>query len=230
MNYKLALEHLGLKENIDFVITESSFEMLPKTQIVEISPQVLDEEGNILQEAVTEEQQYVPAAPSEETLQVAHEEVQLKLSDLALLIEEYLADKSELRDPENDELNISEGRIVRWGFANIPQPTRGELVALIPIVELKQSKNSTLEGRINAGKAAREACEKCLDLVAGVNLERSLTAEQITQMQTTFSSIQSALMTSRPSSAKALISAIVPDEVIVTAEMKEILLEILAEY
>jgi len=230
MNYKLALEHLGLKENIDFVITESSFEMLPKTQIVEISPQVLDEEGNILQEAVTEEQQYVPASPSEELIQIAYEEVQLKFSDLALLIEEYLADKSELRDPENDELNISEGIIVRWGFANIPQPTRSELVALIPVSGLKQYKKSIAESRVISGKAAREACEKCLDLVAGINLERSLTAEQITQMQTTFSSIQSALMTSRPSSAKSLISAIVPDEVIVTAEMKEILLEILAEY
>jgi hypothetical protein len=78
------------------------------------------------------------------------------------------------------------------------------------------------------GVASRLMCQHCLDLIAGFNLERSLTAEQITTMQSTFGNIQIALMTSRPSSAKALISAIVPDEILITTEMKNLILAELA--
>jgi hypothetical protein len=170
MNYKQILQHLGLTENIDFTLTESSFEMLPKTrqvsQIVEHEavaeiPAVLDENGEEVSptipaveaysETVFVNEQYVPEAPSAEAIQIAHEELQLKAADLALLINEYLADKSELRDPENDEMNLSEGRIIRWGFVNIPKPTNSELLALIP-----QAESNANQASINA------AAKKCL--------------------------------------------------------------------
>jgi hypothetical protein len=89
--------------------------------------------------------------------------------------------------------------------------------------ELKQAK-------IEAGRAAREVCEKVLDLIAGYNLSRNLTIEQITQMQALLSNPEAALRASRPSLAKSLISAITPDEVLVTAQMKADALELLANY
>lgn len=63
--------------------------------------------------------------------------------DIVLLIEEYLKDKQELRDIENDSLNICDGQIVRWDFTNIPQPTAEELAAceaLVVVADLKKSK------------------------------------------------------------------------------------------
>lgn len=47
--------------------------------------------------------------------------------DIALCINEYLKDKSEMRDIQNDYLNIVDGQIHTWAFANIQQPTQEEL-------------------------------------------------------------------------------------------------------
>jgi hypothetical protein len=84
--------------------------------------------------------------------------------------------------------------------------------------------------RLQAGKAARQACESVMDLISGYNLERELTAEQVSQMAATFAPIIQLLQVSRPSSAKALISAIEPDGVLVTADMKQDCLSLLANY
>jgi len=97
-------------------------------------------------------------------------------------------------------------------------------------VTLELASKAAMALKISEGRAAREACQDVLDLIAGFNLERELTPEQITTMQTTFSQIEMALRASRPSSAKALITAMVPDEVLVTAEMKAVCLELLANY
>jgi hypothetical protein len=142
MNYKLILEHLGLTENIDFSLSGESFEMLPKTRLVsqiihhEAVPAVFDAQGvetspeiPAHDEEIQVEESYIPEAPSQEALEQAHLEVELQGADIALLVNEYLADKAELRDLENDSINISEGRIVRWDFANIPQPTLAQLLA-----------------------------------------------------------------------------------------------------
>ena len=80
--------------------------------------------------------------------------------------------------------------------------------------------------RKEAGRVARIKCQNALDIIAGWNLERDLTAEQITTMQTTFATILATLQANRPDSAKALIEAIVVDDVLVTAAMKA---EILSE-
>jgi hypothetical protein len=100
------------------------------------------------------------------------------------------------------------------------------------IVDITASHNDALNkaNKILEGKKAREACSNVLDLVAGYNLANNLTAEQITSMMATFGSILQLLQANRPSTAKALIDAITPDEVIVTSQMKQDCLDLLSEY
>lgn len=92
----------------------------------------------------------------------------------------------------------------------------------------------TLEERIKEmirkGKPARETCEKVLDLIGGFNIDRVLTMEQITQMQSTFSNAEAALKANRPGFAKTFISQITPDGDLVTQEMKDLCLEILKNW
>lgn len=64
--------------------------------------------------------------------------------DIANLITEYLADKSALRDVENDSLNIVDNQIVSWNFANIPMPTAEELAVCEAKVLAKQTKGAKL--------------------------------------------------------------------------------------
>lgn len=101
-----------------------------------------------------------------------------------------------------------------------------EIIDISAQVQAEQAK----QARLLAGKAARQACESVMDLISGYNLERSLTAEQVSQMAATFAPIIQLLQVSRPSSAKALISAIEPDGVLVTAQMKQDCLDLLANY
>lgn len=61
--------------------------------------------------------------------------------ELALLIDKYLSDKAELRH-EDDSFNIVNDSIFRWYFANIPQPTHEDLMALLPEVKAKTSQDA----------------------------------------------------------------------------------------
>jgi hypothetical protein len=146
-----------------------------------------------------------------------------------MLINKYLADKQNLRD-EEDSLNIVEGNIYSWNFKNIPQPTVDELIALIPIVNEEETKKNEIAERAARGKKFREDCEKCLDIIADFNDQRSLTVAQIQQMQTTFAPINQALNSRMPKTAKALLINVVADGIIVTDEMKNMVLEVLKDY
>lgn len=84
--------------------------------------------------------------------------------------------------------------------------------------------------KIKAGEQARLVCQKVLDFIAGVNLDRELTSEQITQMQSSFQNIQLSLQASRPSLAKSLIQNAEVDGVIVTQELKDGCLSLLSNY
>ena len=77
-----------------------------------------------------------------------------------------------------------------------------------------------LAALIASGTQDREKCQRVLDCIAGHNRARTLTLEQITTMQQTFASIEFALRSGRPDLARLGIEALVPDEVIVTAQMK----------
>lgn len=149
--------------------------------------------------------------------------------DINLLIDKYLSDKRHLIT-ENDSLNVVDGSIFRWEFQNIPAPTMEELQALESVVQAELSAKQALDAKIAAGAAARQACQNVLDFIAGANLERELTMEQITQMQQTFDLAERALRAGRPSLAKGAIQMIEPDGVLVTAEMKAAALELLANY
>lgn len=167
-------------------------------------------------------------APTQLQLDEAWKQVQLSEADVALLVSEYLIGKENLRD-QDDSINIVNGNIHSWNFANIPQPTQDELITLIAPTKTKQDKEALVNSLKESGKKDRIMCENVLNLIGGFNRTRILTNEQITQMQTTFSTIQMLLMAARPSSAKALINTIVPDEVLVTTEMKNLILDELAQ-
>lgn len=198
-------------------------------------PAVLDQEGNEITPAIPEwsepkmvEEFFTLPAPLESVMQETWKQIQISESDIALLIEKYLSDKSALRDFENDSINIVEGYIHTWNFKNIPQPTLDELIALIPVVQLEQEELKRKQDLIALGKKSREACDKALDLIAGYNLTNTLTDTQITEMTTTFSPIVMALSVhKRPNLAKSLISAITPDGTVITEQMKADLLEVL---
>lgn len=242
MNYKAVLEYLGLVENLDFTLTVGSFEMLEKfreviqeTVIPAVDP-VLDENGEVVTAGTPEYIQYLPVQegyfpepPTQEQLDNAEAEVLLLGVDIYLVISEYLLGKELLRD-SGDTLNVVDNKIFSWDFKNIPMPTRIELAQLVAPMNVKIANALRKKELLEAGKKAREVCTQCLDTIAGFNLSRLLTAEQISLMQSTFAQIQMALMTSRPSTAKFLISAMVVDEVLVTQEMKDDVLELLQEY
>lgn len=242
MNYKKVLEYLGLVENVDFILTVDFFSMVSKirtvtqaTVIPAVDP-VVDENGEVVTAGTPEYTQYLPVdeiytpdSPTQSELDNAEDEVTLLGVDIATLIGEYLVGKESLRDPE-DSLNIVDNIIFSWSFINIPAPTRHELALLVEPLKIKNDSIKRKKDLLDAGAKARVACVSCLDLIAGFNLSRSLTAEQITQMQSTFSQIQMALMTSRPSTAKFLINAIEVDGILLTTQMKSDVLELLQEY
>lgn len=105
-----------------------------------------------------------------------------------------------------------------------------ELEFSIEFQELVPSQEELQEEKIAKGRAAREACEKVLDLISGYNLDRQLTFEQISVLQATFASAESALRAGRPSFAKSFITEIEPDGELVTQEMKDGALALLANY
>jgi hypothetical protein len=163
-------------------------------------------------------------APSLEILNSTWKNIQIEESDISLLINEFLIGKDNLRD-QDDSINIINGNIHTWNFKNIPQPTQDELITLIAPTQIKTTKEKMLKDLKEAGKKDREMCENVLNLIGGFNRTRVLTSQQVTDMQTTFSTILLLLQANRPSSAKALIEAIVPDEVLITTEIKNLILD-----
>jgi hypothetical protein len=92
------------------------------------------------------------------------------------------------------------------------------------------ARKKAIDEKIEIGRRARVACESVLDLISGLNLDRELTIEQITTMQNSFSSIEKALQSGRPSLAKGLILQVQADGEIVTQDMIDMVLEILKEF
>lgn len=80
------------------------------------------------------------------------------------------------------------------------------------------------------GQAARKCCTEVLDLVAGLNITKELTSEQIDLMTVTWGDILTALQNNRPTTAKGLVEAMVPDGTLVTQADKDAVLEEFAEH
>jgi hypothetical protein len=248
MNITRILSHLGLIEAVDYNIVDGDIVMLPKTRMVEqvieheATEEQRDEEDNIIveaQEAYTEtimvEEQYTPAAPSEDALQRAELELRVTdLGDIMELVGKYLeghvASEDESINPEAFAVaHINDPSSSFWRMS-IPKPTLAELEALRADLDPIKAAAAVRKARIEEGRKAREACQNVLDLIAGFNLERELSSEQISEMANTFAQPLQALQLNRPSSAKALIVAIEADDELVTQEMLDECLSLLEDY
>lgn len=119
-------------------------------------------------------------------------------------------------------------RTDEMGNILISIPNQYEVVIedLTTQIEIENQK----QAKIEAGRKAREACQNVLDYIAGANLDKQLSIEQITQMQSTYANAEAALRAGRPTYAKMFIESIVPDGVIVTAQEKSNCLDMLVDY
>jgi hypothetical protein len=263
MNITRILSHLGLTEAVDYNIVDNAIVMLPKTRMVEQviehdaveevteEQEVLDAEGLSFdppqyetvviveaQEAYTEtvmvEEEYTPAAPSEDALQRAELELRVAdLGDVMELVGKYLeghvASEDESINPEAFAVaHINDPSSSFWRMS-IPKPTLAELEAIRANLDPIKAAAAVRKARMDEGRKAREACQNVLDIVAGFNLESELSPEQISSMVATFAQPLQALQLNRPSTAKALITALEPSE-LVTQEMLSECLELLADY
>jgi hypothetical protein len=144
----------------------------------------------------------IPEVP--EQLEVSHEDI----------IAQTQGEEAELQIwLDGDKHKYPEGHWVEW----------------IDITE-EVNKQKAIDAKIALGQKARLTCDKVLDLISGYNLDRELSAEQITSMQSSFAPIELALRSGRPSLAKYHIANVVVDGVLVSQEMKDLALELLADY
>lgn len=231
MTIQELLTEKGFTEGVDYEFDENGeLVAIEKVTVVrtEISPAEYDEDGNEITPAVYDESQqiYKEDIPTVSELKIEA----IKSADVGLVVDYYLSDKRS-HMTENDSINIDlllsggDG----WRFENIARPSIDDLFLIFPQVKEKTQKESELKSKIENGKKAREACQSVLDLVAGFNLENTLTIEQITQMQTDFGNIEKALRAGRPTLAKSLMINLAPSDTI-TQELIDNVMEILKEY
>jgi hypothetical protein len=168
MKIQEALKFRGFIENVDYRIEGNAIIALPKTrQVEQVIPHaeivaVKGQEGHgiIPAEFDSHGVEISPMKPAQEFIAEvvgvpAHNEVilvtetyyesipsmaemELESIDVALAVGEYLADKADLRDVENDSINIVNNKIHSFNFKNIPQPTPEQLLAAYKIAEAKQ--------------------------------------------------------------------------------------------
>lgn len=101
---------------------------------------------------------------------------------------------------------------------------------IIEDVTAEYEANQRVQERIIEGNKIKKLCENVLLYVAGLNSPnmRSLTAEQVTIMETNFAAPIAYLNSARPWSAYPLIAAIEPDGELVTEEIKQDILDLFA--
>lgn len=144
----------------------------------------------------------IPEVP--EQLEVSHEEIIAQTQGEEAELQVWL---------DGDKHKYPEGHWVEW----------------IDITE-EVNKQKAIDTKIALGQKARLTCDKVLDLISGYNLDRELSVEQITSMQSSFAPIELALRSGRPSLAKYHIANVAVDGVLVSQEMKDLALELLADY
>jgi len=229
------LTQKGFVQGVDYSYENGVLTALERTRDVEQIiyheevPEVLGAEGDVVEpaipayeEVIIVQETYLVQIPSLEELK----RELVEQNDPALLISEYLKDK-EVTDDDSLNIDLFLKGQGGWRFQNVPAPSIDELYDLIVPVKEATEKERVKQERIAVGKRDRQKCETALDLIAGFNRERVLTIEQITQLQQTFSQAESLLRANRPDFASQVITAIVPDGVLITEEMKADVLEIL---
>lgn len=121
-----------------------------------------------------------------------------------------------------DELNI-------WLSGNTHKYPSNYFVEWVDLTQ-EYAVKQAIEAKLTLGRKAKEACQNVLDLISGYNLERELSVEQVSNIQSSFAPIEGALQSGRPSLAKFYISQVEPDGVLVTQEMKDMALLLLSDY
>ena len=138
---------LPLQENIDYRIEGDSLVAIPKTRQVEqkiphtqIVPAEFDAHGVEISpqsEIVTYESVFVTETYTEQLPSL--ESVKLSIIDVAIAVSEYLSDKQDLVDHENDSINIVDNTLFAFNFKNIPHPSNAELLACYDVAIVKSS-------------------------------------------------------------------------------------------
>lgn len=137
---------LPLIENVDYSIQNDELIALPKTRQVEqkiphtqIVPAEFDAHGAEISpqsEIVTYESVFVAETYTEQLPSL--ESVKLSIIDVAIAVSEYLSDKQDLVDHENDSINIVDNTLFAFNFKNIPHPSNAELIACFAAAEAKK--------------------------------------------------------------------------------------------
>lgn len=132
----------GFVEGVDYTFDNNTLVAIVKTRPVESvihHPEVLDEQGNVLQEASEEvvqtEEQYTELLPDLDSVKMEC------ISDVVIAINEYLSDKKHLIT-EDDFINISENRIVSFSYAQIEFPSVDTLLACYEVAIAKMSQEA----------------------------------------------------------------------------------------
>lgn len=97
-------------------------------------------------------------------------------------------------------------------------------------VQADANKKENRKTKKKLGRIAVKACESCLELIAGFNITRNLTAAQKDTMASTYAPLLEALQQKRPGKFKVLVENLTPDGTLVTGQMKTELLEELTEF
>lgn len=96
-------------------------------------------------------------------------------------------------------------------------------------VQTEKDRSARISAKKQRGAAAKGLAQDVIDLIAGYNVDRALTEEQIDSMEATFAPTLNALSKGRPKKAKKKIQLIVPDGTLVTQEMKDDALHLLKD-
>lgn len=189
MSITRILSHLGLTEAVDYNIVDNAIVMLPKTRMVE---QVIEHEATEEQEAYTEtvmvEEQYTPAAPSQDQLDRAELELRVAdLGDVMELVGKYLeghvASEDESINPEAFAVaHINDPNSSFWRMS-IPKPSLAQLEAikadLGPIKAAKAESDAALKFLVETDyKVLRHIRQKALGQQLTLSEEEYLTLEQ----------------------------------------------------
>lgn len=105
-----------------------------------------------------------------------------------------------------------------------------EIEEKAPAIIMKNGGTIELNRMIENGKKAKKCCDDVLAYISGVNASRNLSSEQIMQMSQTFSSIETVLNKGMPTTAKAMIVNLVPDENLITQNMKDSAIAIISSH
>lgn len=136
-------------------------------------------------------------------------------------------------NPVSEELKaiaISTEQVTIDGVEYTSYKIPSEFSYTIEDITAEVEKQNRIQAKLAIGQITDKACNDAFMYIQGANVERELTSEQKTQMVSLFAPALQAIQVKRPGQLKAYINSITPDEVLITTEMKEDLLEILKAF